>query len=107
MVYDLGPCEVPTSEELVEALDQQSKRDIQRIGKIARFDIVVYNPDRKCVQVWARKDGRNRVIINHQIDLRDKHHFLDLVQLIGNVAQLPCTSEEHRVPSPWWAYRFV
>lgn len=107
MAYDLVPREVPASEELKEALGQQSKRDIQRISKVARFDMVVYNPDMKRVQIWARKDGRNQVIMNHRIDLRDKQHFFDLVQLIGGVAQLPCTSEEYRVPKPWWAYRFV
>jgi hypothetical protein len=99
--------EVPKSEELGLALEQQSIRDIQRISLVARFDIVAYNPRAESLQVWCRKDGRNQVILNHEIKLRDKQHFFDLVQLIGKVAQLFAVCEEYRIPNPWWAYRFV
>ncbi len=107
LVSEVDLWEVPVSEDLEEALQQQSKRDIQRISLVARFDIVAFNRDANLLQVWARKSGRNTVILNREINLRDKQHFFDLVQLIGQVAQLSITSEECRVPKPWWAYRFV
>lgn len=99
--------EVPVDAHLEGALRQQSTRTIQRMSLIARFDIIAYNPETQQFQVWVRKDGRNQVLLNHEIHLRDKKHFLDLVQLIGQVAQLLSTAEENRVSEPWWAYRFV
>lgn len=106
-MYKADVFEVPVDADVQDALRQQSTRTIQRMSLIARFDIVVYNPPMHQLQVWARKDGRNLVILNHEIQLKDKKHFLDLVQLIGKVTQLPITCEEFRVPDPWWAYRFV
>ena len=106
-MYKKDVFDVPVDADVQDALRQQSTRTIQRVSLIARFDIVAYNPLMHQFQVWARKDGRNLVILNHEIHLKDKKHFLDLAQLVGKVAQLPITCEEFRVPEPWWAYRFV
>ncbi len=106
-----GSLRIPHGEDLEIALRQQTRRNIQRLSTVARFDIVAYNPDAQLLQVWARKDGKNVVILSQVIALPDgrpisRPHFKDLVGLIGSVADLPVTSEEYRVPVPWWGYRF-
>ncbi len=108
MTSSLSLSQVPSNEELAMALGRKrSTRDTQLVSLVARLDIVAYNPETRYLQVWSRKNNRNRVILNHRIELRDKQHFFDLVQLIGKVAQLLAVSEEYRIPSPWWAYRFI
>ncbi len=103
---------VPDGKELEAALRQQTTRNIQRLSAVARFDIVAYNPDLQLLQVWARKDEKNVVILSQVIALPDgrpisRPHFKDLVRLIGSVAQLSVTGDEPRVPPPWWGYRYV
>ena len=99
---------IPADANLQNLLLQQSTRNIQRLSLIARFDIIAFNPETKQLQVWARKNGENLVIMDKKFDwIRDEQYFHDLVLLVGKVAQLPCTSREYQVPSPWWAYRYV
>jgi hypothetical protein len=81
---------VPSNIELQTTLLQQSTRNIQRLSLIARFDIVAFHPETKRLQVWARKDGANQVIMDVNADwITHEHYFKSLVLLIGHVAQLP------------------
>lgn len=81
---------------------------IERVSSVAQFDIVVFNPITKILQVWRELDGEKIIVFTQEMTwINEKSQFKDLVILIGGVASLYCTSEEFSVPFPCWGYRFV
>ena len=92
-----------------QALKQQQGPLIQRVSMVARWDFVVFNPESKTLEVWRNHEGKRLVVCQRHLPwISEERQFKDIVWLMGAVAQLPCISSagEHRIPEPWWGYRF-